>query len=93
MCADKTVDVVIVGSGIAGALVAKQLGLAGRKVLLLEAGAEPARDPNDYMNRFFNSPFKAPETLTLPISFPRRTATILAISTIRRQSTPDARLF
>jgi glucose dehydrogenase len=62
MCADKTIDVVIVGSGIAGALVAKQLGLAGRKVLLLEAGAEPARDPNDYMNRFFNSPFKAPET-------------------------------
>jgi glucose dehydrogenase len=62
MCADKTVDVVIVGSGIAGALVAKQLGLAGRKVLILEAGAEPARDPNDYMNRFFNSPFKAPET-------------------------------
>jgi glucose dehydrogenase len=47
MCADKTIDVVIVGSGIAGALVAKQLGLAGRKVLLLEAGAEPARDPND----------------------------------------------
>ena len=33
-------DVVIVGSGVAGAIVAKTLTNAGKKVLLLEAGLE-----------------------------------------------------
>jgi len=31
-------DVVIVGAGVSGNLIAKELGLAGKKVLILEAG-------------------------------------------------------
>lgn len=52
MCAEiiRDLDAVIVGSGIAGVLIAKVLGNAGKKVLILEAGAEMPPDINDYMN-------------------------------------------
>lgn len=56
------VDVVIVGSGVAGALIAKQLGLAGKDVLILEAGPEIPRDFNGYMDRFFRAAAKVPES-------------------------------
>jgi choline dehydrogenase-like flavoprotein len=56
------VDVVIVGSGVAGALIAKQLGLAGKDVLILEAGPEIPRDINGYMDRFFRAAAKVPES-------------------------------
>src|SRR6516225_1779324 len=56
------VDVVIVGSGVAGALIAKQLGLAGKDVLILEAGPEIPRDINGYMDRFFKAKAKVPES-------------------------------
>ncbi len=36
-------DVVVVGSGIAGAVVAKTLTDAGKKVLVLDAGLNPER--------------------------------------------------
>jgi choline dehydrogenase-like flavoprotein len=61
MCADTTADVVIIGSGMAGALIAKELGRAGKKVLILEAGAELPADTNGYMRTFYNAYFKVPE--------------------------------
>ncbi len=64
-----TYDVVIVGSGIAGSIVAKILTNAGKKVLLLEAGLQAgiALDPTvaynnyqSYLNRFYNASIKVP---------------------------------
>src|SRR5216684_1171511 len=57
-------DVVIVGSGIAGALVGHQLAQSGQRVLILEAGGVP----NDSLGRwamvhnFTSSPSKAPDS-------------------------------
>ena len=62
-------DVVIVGAGIAGALAAKKLGSAGKRVLILEAGAEVPVDFNAYMKRFFSAPFKVPEAPYAPDIF------------------------
>ena len=62
-------DAIIVGSGIAGALMAKQLGLAGKKVLILEAGDELPPNINEYMQRFFLSPAKVPESPYTPDLF------------------------
>jgi glucose dehydrogenase len=56
------VDAVIVGSGVAGALIAKQLGDAGKQVLILEAGPEIPPNVNDYMQRFFKAAAKVPES-------------------------------
>jgi choline dehydrogenase-like flavoprotein len=55
-------DVVIVGSGIAGSLIAKVLATAGKKVLILEAGEEMPPDVNGYMDRFLNASAKVPES-------------------------------
>ena len=62
MCAEiiRDFDAVIVGCGIAGVLIAKVLGNAGKKVLILEAGAEMPPDINDYMNRFLMAKAKVP---------------------------------
>jgi choline dehydrogenase-like flavoprotein len=49
-------DVVVVGSGVAGSLVAYRLGLAGARVVLLEAGSRFKRA--DLVDRFVNSPVK-----------------------------------
>jgi choline dehydrogenase-like flavoprotein len=62
-------DVVIVGSGIAGALIAKVLATAGRKVLIIEAGEQMPPDINGYMNRFLNSISKVPESPYTPELF------------------------
>jgi choline dehydrogenase-like flavoprotein len=59
---DQTYDLVIVGSGIAGALVAYQLGKQGRKVLILEAGAPVPVDRSGYMETFFKANAKTPES-------------------------------
>lgn len=55
-------DAVIVGSGISGALIAKHLAQAGKKVVILEAGQEQPPDINGYMNRFLNTTAKVPES-------------------------------
>lgn len=55
-------DVLIVGSGIAGALLAKHLGLAGKKVLILEAGEDLPPNINGYMDRFLRATAKVPES-------------------------------
>jgi choline dehydrogenase-like flavoprotein len=66
---DKEFDVVIVGTGIAGAIIAKTLINAGKNVLMLEAGLEAgvATDPDgayhvyqSYLHRFYSSFPKAP---------------------------------
>ena len=64
-------DVVIVGSGIAGCVMAKTLTQAGKKVLLLEAGLTAGinldRNGNyynyvDYLNSFYNAMAKVPNS-------------------------------
>jgi choline dehydrogenase-like flavoprotein len=64
MCADKvgSYDAVIVGSGVSGALIAKVLGLAKKKVLLLEAGEKLPPNINAYMDRFLMTTAKVPES-------------------------------
>jgi choline dehydrogenase-like flavoprotein len=54
-------DAVVVGSGISGALIAGELGRAGQRVLILEAGPGADRDLRgyeDYLNRFYGTAFK-----------------------------------
>ncbi len=59
----KHYDVVIVGAGIAGAILAKKLGEHGKRVLVLEAGTNTASTwagYNSYMDTFFQSLIKIP---------------------------------
>jgi choline dehydrogenase-like flavoprotein len=52
----KTYDAVIVGSGIAGSIIAKELAAAGKHVLILEAGPggdRTLKGYEDYLNRYF----------------------------------------
>jgi len=71
MCAERmpNPDVLIVGSGIAGALIAWQLGRKGRKVLILEAGEALPPDINDYMKTFLAAKDKVPESPYPPALF------------------------
>lgn len=62
-------DAVIVGSGISGALIAKQLGLKGKRVLILEAGAEVPANIDGFLERFFLSTSKVPEIPYTPEIF------------------------
>jgi glucose dehydrogenase len=55
-------DVVIVGAGVSGNLIAKQLGLAGKKVLILEAGLAVPDNREEYMNNFYLALAKTPES-------------------------------
>ena len=50
-------DVVVVGGGVAGAMVASRLSQAGKSVLILEAGTDDATDPAKYQG--FISTFHA----------------------------------
>ncbi|MDQ6941352.1 MAG: GMC family oxidoreductase [Candidatus Eremiobacteraeota bacterium] len=66
--ADKEFDVVVVGGGVAGALVAKRVSHAGRTVLLLEAGTgEENRNTEfteylGYVNTFYAADIKIPQS-------------------------------
>lgn len=62
-------DVVIVGAGVAGAMIAKQLGLAGKNVLILESGAGLPPNINAFMERFYTSTAKVPEAPYTPDLF------------------------
>lgn len=59
-------DVVIVGAGVAGALIAKRLGEAGLHVLVLEAGEGLAPTNAPYLERFFTAVAKVPESAYPP---------------------------
>ena len=58
----QTYDLVIVGAGISGAIVAYQLGKQGKKVLILEAGQEVPVDRSGYMKTFYKANAKTPES-------------------------------
>ncbi len=59
-------DVVIVGAGITGALIAKRLGAAGKKVLILEAGIDGQGSYADFLERFYLAQAKVPESPYTP---------------------------
>lgn len=61
-------DVVIVGAGLAGSIIAYQLGLAGVKVLVLESGPSIPANRTQYMERFYNATLKTPESPYPPAS-------------------------
>jgi glucose dehydrogenase len=60
--AQATFDVVIIGAGVAGSLMANYLGAAGKKVLVLEAGAGIPPSNAAFMQRFFTASAKVPES-------------------------------
>ncbi|WP_241826861.1 FAD-dependent oxidoreductase, partial [Streptomyces graminilatus] len=56
-------DVIVVGAGIAGSLVARALGERGRRVLVLEAGvraADPARGHLEALETYRSAAAKVP---------------------------------
>jgi choline dehydrogenase-like flavoprotein len=55
-------DVAIVGSGIAGAIIARELGEKGKRVLLIEAGVGIPSGREAMLERYFLSSSKLPET-------------------------------
>ncbi len=54
-------DVVIIGGGVSGNTIAWQLGLAGKKVLILEAGVAVPDSREEYMENFYLALAKTPE--------------------------------
>lgn len=94
-------DAVIIGAGVSGNLIAKQLGLAGKKVLILEAGPAVPDSREQYMENFYLALAKTPESpypslagrtgpgvgsLPDPAALPTPRATVLAIGRPPQQS-------
>ena len=69
MSQDAQYDAVIVGAGFAGAMIAKQLALAGKHVLVIEAGDENPVNVNAFMERFYTASAKVPEIPYTPALF------------------------
>jgi choline dehydrogenase-like flavoprotein len=67
--ADDDIDVVIVGSGFAGSLIANELAKQHKKVVILEAGGGVPTNINDYMERFYTASVKVPESPYPPSMF------------------------
>lgn len=61
---ERQFDVVIVGAGIAGALIAYELVKAGKSVLMLEAGPDQIsiKDRNLYVENFYKASQRVPES-------------------------------
>ncbi|WP_434608457.1 GMC family oxidoreductase [Pseudomonas sp. D2-30] len=55
-------EVVIVGAGLAGSIIAYQLGMAGIEVLVLESGPEIPVNRAQYLERFYTATLKTPES-------------------------------
>ena len=76
---EKSYDAVIVGSGVAGSIIAHELGRKGFSVLVLEAGPGPdmtLKDYEAYLTRFYsaagkdnNSPYPESPSAPMPRSF------------------------
>ena len=62
MAQTKHYDVVIVGAGLAGSIIAYKLGKAGKKVLVIESGASVPTSRKDYMEQFYTALIKTPES-------------------------------
>jgi choline dehydrogenase-like flavoprotein len=61
-------DVVIVGAGVAGALLAEELAKKNKRVLILEAGPRPNdNDRQTYVNNFYTAWLKLPESPYPPL--------------------------
>jgi choline dehydrogenase-like flavoprotein len=60
-------DVVIVGAGVTGSIIALQLGKAQKKVLIIEAGAALPTNRNEYLTNFYLNPDKLPESPYPPV--------------------------
>ena len=70
MSAATKYDVVIVGGGISGAMIAKRLGSQGKKVLIIEAGDDvPSNNNADFLGTFYLSQLKAVEVPYTPPVF------------------------
>ncbi|MGX1172358.1 GMC oxidoreductase [Pseudomonas sp. R151218B TE3479] len=61
-------EVVIVGAGLAGSIIAYQLGMAGVDVLVLESGPEIPVNRAQYLERFYTATLKTPESPYPPVS-------------------------
>ncbi|HEX7182840.1 MAG TPA: GMC family oxidoreductase [Thermoanaerobaculia bacterium] len=63
MSTEPQYDVVIVGAGIAGTIVARELGKAGKKVLILESGSgfQQGTSREAYLGRYYQALAKVPE--------------------------------
>lgn len=61
-------EVVIVGAGLAGSIIAYQLGMAGVDVLVLESGPEIPANRTQYLERFYTATLKTPESPYPPVS-------------------------
>ncbi|WP_434649364.1 GMC oxidoreductase [Pseudomonas sp. D1-2] len=61
-------EVVIVGAGLAGSIIAYQLGMAGVEVLVLESGPEIPANRSQYLERFYTSTLKTPESPYPPVT-------------------------
>ncbi|MGC4086762.1 MAG: GMC family oxidoreductase [Polyangiaceae bacterium] len=70
MSNDKVYDVVIVGAGACGSVLANQLAAEGKKVLVLDAGDAIPDDRSPYMENFFMARAKTPES-PYPTTEPR----------------------
>ena len=69
-------DVVIVGAGIAGSIIASELAAAGKRVLILDAGQGVPDNRGQYMDNFYLSNAKTPESPYPPLGrLPGREAT------------------
>lgn len=55
-------DVVIVGGGVSGAILALELGTAGRRVLIIEGGEAIPDNRGEYMENFYLANAKTPES-------------------------------
>ncbi|SDA94069.1 Choline dehydrogenase [Pseudomonas sp. NFACC15-1] len=61
-------EVIIVGAGLAGSIIAYQLGMAGVDVLVLESGPEIPANRAQYLERFYTATLKTPESPYPPVS-------------------------
>jgi choline dehydrogenase-like flavoprotein len=64
---DQLYDVVIVGGGVAGSVLASELGKAGKRVLVLEGGRPIPDNRGEYMANFYLADAKTPESPYPPL--------------------------